>query len=243
MQSLSKINPSCQLKRLVSILICLMMVSTTFPIHILKNTVWAAKETNPISIDFTPNSVGWKTNSNRFYRTLTNATDLTDNIIINITDDIELDANKFPQGGYLFNFTDEKFQNKTITITGNSKTIKITNSFLYFLNMRNCNVILKDLTIDGGWDKNAEIPVTRSSAFISVWGLNSKLEAGEYVKIQNCKNQGQFNKDASGGAIYAKDFGTINFSGHIENCSVEGGQGKIVETGKAGKGGAIFSKQ
>ena len=235
MQSLSKTNSIRQLKRLVSILICLMMFSATFPIHMLKNTVWAAKENTPITIDFTPNTVGWKTNSNRFYRTLTNATDLTDDIIINITDNIELDIDKFPRGGYLFNFTDEKFQNKTITINGNSKTIKITNSFLYFLNMRDCNVALNDLTIDGGYADTSENSVTRFSAFISVEGLDSKLEVGKNVTIQNCKNQGQFNQDASGGAIYAKDFGTINFNGKIEKCFVEGGQGK------AGKGGAICS--
>ena len=44
MQSSSKNKSSRGLKRLVSILICLIMVLATFPMQTLKNTVWAAKK-------------------------------------------------------------------------------------------------------------------------------------------------------------------------------------------------------
>ena len=42
MQSVSKFNLNGGLKRIVSTLVCVMMVLATFPMHMLKNTVSAA---------------------------------------------------------------------------------------------------------------------------------------------------------------------------------------------------------
>ena len=102
--------------------------------------------------------------------------------------------------------------------------------------MRDCNVSLQNLTIDGGWNKGEKFPITRSSAFINVLGLDAKLEVGANVTIQNCKNQGQFDQDASGGAIYAIGVGTINFNGNITSCSAIGGAGRGEAEKKGGDG-------
>ena len=93
---------------------------------------------------------------------------------------------------YFFDFTDGRFDGKTITIDGQDKTIKIDNAGLFFLNLKDCRVILKNITIDGGWIKNGDVGTKRSGSFIYVTsptgGSESELEIEEGAKIQNCAN-------------------------------------------------------
>ena len=52
MQSVSKFNLNGGLKRIVSTLVCVMMVLATFPMHMLKNTVSAAGGYNKPNFGF-----------------------------------------------------------------------------------------------------------------------------------------------------------------------------------------------
>ena len=250
MQSLLKFNLNGGLKRMVSTLICLMMVLATFPIHMLKDTVSAAGE---VSIPLTlTNSTGsevkdWS-NGELKSETVAGAS----NINITLSDNITVTNTTNKMGGSnFFNFTDTRFAGKTITIDGGSHTIKIAHDSLFFLNLKDCRVILKNITIDGGWIKDGDKGINRSGPFINVSkpssGSESELEIEEGTTIQNCKNSSN-----SGGAIFNSGTLTVN-AGIIIGCSAKTDGGAIHNDGaliinggsitdcKGNKGGAMYN--
>ena len=122
---------------------------------------------------------------------------------------------------YLFDFTDKRFKDKTIIIDGSKRNkqgkiiegcnkITIDNADLFFLNMQNCKVILKNIVIDG--KDNSEIK--RNDAFINV-GLASELETRQ-ATIQDCCNGAE---SGYGGAINNR--GNLKFlqESKINNCT------------------------
>ena len=230
MQSLLKINLNGGLKRLVSTLICLMMVLATFPMHTLKNTVCAegegeGEEKQPISITLSSADQvkNWMDEKTTPPGDLSNATKVKNAGDIEITLNggftVSDTANQMASSNYFFDFTDSRFAGKTITIDGGrNNTIIINSENLYFLQLKNCTVILKNITIDGGG-------VSRSGNFIDVLsGSGSKLEIQEQTTIQNCKSTG------SGGAIYNSGQLEIN-DGTITNCSADAYGGGIFNSG------------
>ena len=241
MQGLLKINLKGGLKRLISTLIYLMMVSATFPMHMFQGSVWATD--SDITIELKSDKIGsvatWMSETEGpLSKTALVADDAPDEIVINVTEDINVnssytvdnvptmttgsDGNK-----YLFDFTDKRFKDKTITIdgtkSGGRSTITIDNAALFFLNMQNCKVILKNIVIDGRSDSAIE----RAGAFINV-GLASELETRSST-IQDCCNSEQ---SGYGGAI--NNAGNLKFlqNSKISNCTCEG---------ENGCGGAVYN--
>ena len=223
MRSLLKINLNGGLKRLVSTLICLVMVLATFPMHMLINTVSAEEEEEkqPISITLSSaNEVnGWKDDALNQEK-INNS---NGKIKIELTDDITLSDtnNQMASSNHFFDFTDSRFAGKTITIDGGGKTIKIDNAELFFLRVSGCTVILKNIIIDGGWlglDDEGNVKegsIIRSASFINVSsGSESKLQIQERTTIQNCRSTG------SGGAIYNSGQLEIN-GGEITGCRAD----------------------
>ena len=243
MQSLSKFKLNGGLKRIVSTLICVMMVLATFPMHMLKNTVSAAGG-DPINL-----TLGETVQDGSEVKDWMNAElepkgaladadavkskgDINITLSNNITVASEVTAESLPTMGtvsskkYFFNFNDSRFAGKTITINGDGKTIKIDNAGLFFLNLKDCRVILKNITIDGGWLGFGENwsdngGIKRDGSFINVAGSesdnSSELEIGEGTTIRNCENFSSSDK-AYGGAIYAVGALTIN-GGSIKDCN------------------------
>ncbi len=189
--------------------------------------------------------------------TVKNAGDIN----ITLSNDITVtDVNNKMSGNYSFNFTGDKFAGKTITIDGGNHTIKIDNEGLYFLQLENCTVILKNIIIDGGWNgQNGGL--SRQGAFIKVTDssnaqYNSELEIEKGTTIQNCKNIADGDDNMLKGGAICSDGGTITINGgNISNCSAVKSGGAIYSTGgtitinggnisncsTAGSGGAIYN--
>ena len=179
------------------------------------------------------------------------------------TDNPDADNDGNVDGGVFpcfFDFTDDRFKGKTITIDGGGHTIEIGHGSLFFLNLKACKVILKNITIDGGWeglddDGNDLGGIERSSSFIYVSqptdaGESSELVIEEGTTIQNCKNSG----DEQGGGIYncyetvTMNGGTISgcsscYGGGIYNCygTVTMNGGTISGCSSSDDGGGIYS--
>ena len=179
------------------------------------------------------------------------------------TDNPDADNDGNVDGGVFpcfFDFTDDRFKGKTITIDGGGHTIEIGHGSLFFLNLKACKVILKNITIDGGWeglddDGNDLGGIERSSSFIYVSqptdaGESSELVIEEGTTIQNCKNSG----DEQGGGIYncyetvTMNGGTISgcsscYGGGIYNCygTVTMNGGTISGCSSSDDGGGICS--
>ncbi len=214
MQSLLKINLNGGLKRLVSTLICLMMVLATFPMHMLLNTVCAQegdeeKQQISITLSGADDVKNWM---NNYFGDI----DGIDDISITLGDNIAVaeDDQKMGESAYFFDFADSKFAGKMITIAGSDKTIEINNASLSFLKLQDCTVVLKNITVDGRWIEGDKSNITRDNSFINVLsGPESKLEIGENATVANCKNS-----LGCGGAIYNSGEVTIN-GGKITSCS------------------------
>ena len=260
MLSFVKINLNGGLKRLVSTLICLMMVLATFPMHMISSTVSAAEQ---ISLELgsagsagtgSPGNgsevSGWM-NSQLSEANIAGKGDIT----IKLTNSIEVASGYSPTMNasastkYFFDFTDDRFDGKTITIDGKGKTIKIEDENLFFLNLKNCRVILKNITIDGGWkglnDGETDVAggVERSGSFINVsqptGGKSSKLEIEEGTTIQNCKNSSIV---SHGGAIFNAANGQLIINGGIiTNCSANSSSTSTSAPLPGSNGGAIYN--
>ena len=242
MSSVLKISLHGGLKRLISSLICVSMILSTFPLLLLKSMVCAGDD-DTITI-----AVNNLNNLNSLNNNLS-ANSLTGKSIINISisNPIAIAESSTPTmtigGGkrYFFDFSNDRFNNKTIDISGNS--ITISNPNLFFLCMKYGTVNLENITIDG---KKHE----RQGAFIDVEKSGDStpiLNVGKGVTIQDCINKGQDGglgkdgEDALGGAIYCKGgqvtigigSGTaLDKNAKILNCQAIGGNG-----GNGGNGG------
>ena len=216
MQSLLKTNLSGGLKRLVSTLICLMMVLATFPMHMLSNTVFAEEgdEEKSIILSEANEVKAWMSNEfndiHGIYRI--NIT-LGDNITVSGTDS-RMSTN------YFLDFTDPKFAGKTITIAGRPEqqeeleelptpySITINSASLSFLKLKDCTVILQNIVIDGGSGN-------RSTDFIQVdkatEGNSSYLFIAD-VNIQQC--------NASLASVYViNNAGTLQITSGSLTCN------------------------
>ena len=227
MQSLLKFNLNGGLKRMVSTLICLMMVLATFPIHMLKDTVCAGGGV-PINLTLSSGNGSevkdWMTTSTGDLADATTVQNAGD-INITLSDNIEVASTveyanlpTMTNSGdkYFFDFTDGRFAGKTITIDGVGKKIEIDNASLFFLNLEDCKVILKNITIDGN-------STGRGNSFITVsqpsGGSKSELVIEDGTTIQNCKRS-----NGGGGAIWNGGMLTMN-GVSITNCSSYNGGG------------------
>ena len=153
---------------------------------------------------------------------------------------------------YFFDFTDTRFADKTITIDGGNHTIFMHNAGLFFLNLKNCKVILRNITIDGGWkgldaDGNDVVGgISRGSSFINVGNpdesKSSEIEVGKGTTIKNCKNSGAIDGvgGGGGGALFNESRGAVIINGgRITSCRstiggaiFQGTDGSITITGK-----------
>ena len=248
MQGLLKINLKGglkRLKRLISTLIFLMMVSATFPIHMISGWVWATDPdiTVELKSDNLANVATWMSNEGDG-GPLSNSNlseNAPDEILIKVTTDIIVNSSYSPdklptmttgssdENKYLFDFTDKRFKDKTITIDGTKtgggySTITIDNADLFFLNMQNCKVVLKNIVIDGKGDSEIE----RDDALINV-GLASELETRS-ATIQDCCNEAE---SGYGGAINNRGNLKLLERSKISNCTC---------IGEKGCGGAVYNK-
>ena len=181
MQSLLKTNLNGRLKRLVSTLICLMMVLATFPMHMFKDTVcqlWVVVWRNSMIIEIkSKNDI---VNLPANFSLTKNQLQSKNKILVNLKTDVDIDS-IINGRSHLFDFSDSKYSGKTIIINGNNKIVKISTPDVFALNVSGCKVILKNITIDGA-------NLSRDGAFINIFGQNLTLEIGEGATIQNCKN-------------------------------------------------------
>ena len=253
MQSLLKFNLNGGLKRMVSTLICLMMVLATFPIHMLKDTVCADGGV-PINLTLSSGNGSevkdWS-NGELKSETVAGASNINITLSNNITVASTVEYANLPTMSTstpkcLFDFTDGRFAGKTITIDGGSHTIKIDNASLFFLYLKDCKVILKNITIDGSgvYRFNSFIYVSRQIYARKL----SELVIEERTTIQNCKSSD------CGGAIYNSG-GTLTMNGgNITSCSAgdKGGGiyngatltmngGNITSCSADGQGGGIYN--
>ena len=95
MQGLLKINLNGGLKKLISALICLMMISATFPVHMLSGSVWATGD--EINVELSQIKIGdvatWMTATEGPLSSANLvAEDAPDEIVIKVTGDITVDS-------------------------------------------------------------------------------------------------------------------------------------------------------
>ncbi len=202
MSHLLKISSKKIIKRLISSLICLLMISATLPIHILNGAVCFAKGEN---IDIVLNSLSlandWESNELLWGKIAT-----ADNINIILPDDFTLYGGEYSKNGCkktcFFDFTDSMFAGKTININGCGKKIALQNKHLFFMDIKDCVVNLNDVLIDGA---NLE----RTDSYIKMEepspGQKSVLNMNSGSSIKGCFAN-------AGGAIYAGKNSVLNMN-------------------------------
>ncbi len=247
MSHLSKISSKKMVKRLISSLICVMMISATLPIHILNGAVCFAKGEN---IDIVLNSLSlagdWASSE-----LLSEEIATADNINIILPDDFTLYGNEYSKNGCkktcFFDFTDSRFAGKTININGFGKKLTLQNKNLFFMDIRDCVVNLNGVLLDGA---NLE----RTDSYIKIEepspGQKSVLNMNQGSSIKGCfANAGgaicagknsvlNMNTQSSivgcfanaGGAIFADENATINMKKNscISECFATNGAGGAI---------------
>ena len=209
MSLLHKIRLGCGLKRLISGLVCLMMVAAVFPIHILNSAVCLAKE-EKIDVFFDSPAAARSWLGGCFAKQQIAAADninivICDDFIIYSDDCLKNDCQK----ACFFDFTSSEFRGKTININGGGRKIIVKDKDLLFMDMKDCTVNLNDVVLDGA-------NVARTESYIKVEepsdGQKSRLNINANSSIVGCVS-------ASGGAIYAFKNAEVN----MNNCSKIGG--------------------
>lgn len=236
----------CEFKKIISILVCMMMVLVTCPVNMLSGAVFAQDEVQTMA-DPSANSgqeISLEGGGGAVFEAgsvpdLQAKIDVAQNgDTIKLTDDIFAINNE----GYGLTIKDKK-----ITITSDKPDLKITcNNKGGFLKIEgeNSDVTFKNVKIDGSG-------VQKESSLIKV--EKGSINIGENAKICNCLSKGR------GGAIYCVENGSVNVNGgEIYNCRSEasGGAiycergriditqgGRIYECHCAFQGGAIYCTQ
>ena len=248
MPHLLKISSKKMVKRLISSLICFMMISATLPIHILNGAVCFAKGEN---IDIVLNSLSLASNwsLNKFpWNEITTA----DNINIILSDDFTVyggnDSKNECKTTCVFDFTDSRFSGKTINIKGCGKTkVTLQNKNLFFMDIKDCVVNLNGVLLDGSNLKRTDscIKIEEPSP-----GQKSVLNMNEGSSVKRCfSNTGgaicagknsvlNMNTQSSivecfanaGGAIFADENATINMqkNSNISECFATNGAGGAI---------------
>ena len=250
MSHLLKISSKKIVKRLISSLICLMMISATLSIHILNGAICFAKGEN---IDIVLNSLSlandWASGELPWDKIAA-----ADNINIILSDDLTLyDGDDSKNGGKktcFFDFTDSRFSGKTININGCRRKLTLKNKNLFFMDIKDCVVNLNGVLLNGA-------NLKRTDSYIKIEepspGQKSILNMNAGSSIKGClANAGEaicagknsvlnMNTQSSifgcfantGGAVFADENATINM--RKNSCISE-----CFATNEAG--GAIYAR-
>ncbi len=228
-----------KLKKLISVLVCVMMVAATFPFHVLNSAVFADEDGAVIHISQNNLSAGLEK--------IINSNENKINIVLDENIEILPDFSGMSDESF-FDFKDnEKFAQKTIKITSNKNKqnspfeLKNKSEKMSLLAAKGCSVVLENIIFDG---ENVE----GSKNFIDL-SFDATLALKEGAVVQNVKRAGESSAIAlnysskleiaggsicgfsgvKGSAINANNGSSVNMykNSHITRCTTGGSGGAI----------------
>ena len=228
-----------KLKKLISVLVCVMMVAATFPFHVLNSAVFADEDGAVVHIS--------QNNFSSGLEKILNSNENKINIVLDENIEILPDSSGMSDESF-FDFKDnEKFAQKTIKITSNKDKknspfeLKNKSEKMSLLSAKGCSVVLENIIFDG---ENVEA----AKNFIDL-SSDATLELKEGAVVQNVKRAGESSaialnyssklviaggsicgfSGAKGSAISASNGSSVDMykNSNITKCSTGGNGGAV----------------